>query len=169
MKFLIIFVLFISSSHAGEIYDHKNIVVYQELKKHEKITFLDHKKKELNLDDYRGKLILLNFWASWCAPCKEEMPSLDSLQVNKQLLNLKIFPINIGQEDLEKASEFFKDLEINNLDLFFGSPITISKKFGLRGIPTSILLNKNGLEFARIIGSTDFKNKNFIEWLSNYN
>ena len=169
MKFLIIFVLFISSSHAGEIYDHKNIVVYQELKKHEKITFLDHKKKELNLDDYRGKLILLNFWASWCAPCKEEMPSLDSLQVNKQLLNLKIFPINIGQDSLEKASNFLNGLGVKNLDLYFDSKTNLAKKFKLRGIPTSILLNKDGHEFARIVGSIDFNDENFIRWLKSYN
>tara|TARA_B100000242_G_C43012778_1_gene470886 strand:+ start:572 stop:1081 length:510 start_codon:yes stop_codon:yes gene_type:complete len=169
MKFLIIFVLFISSSHAGEIYDHKNIVVYQELKKHEKITFLDHKKKELNLDDYRGKLILLNFWASWCAPCKEEMPSLDSLQVNKQLLNLKIFPINIGQDSLEKASNFLNGLGVKNLDLYFDSKTNLAKKFELRGIPTSILLNKDGHEFARIVGSIDFNDENFIRWLKSYN
>ena len=169
MKFLIIFVLFISSSHAGEIYDHKNIVVYQELKKHEKITFLDHKKKELNLDDYRGKLILLNFWASWCAPCKEEMPSLDSLQVNKQLLNLKIFPINIGLDILEKASNFLNGLGVKNLDLYFDSKTNLAKKFELRGIPTSILLNKDGHEFARIVGSIDFNDENFIRWLKSYN
>ena len=169
MKFLIIFVLFISSSHAGEIYDHKNIVVYQELKKHEKITFLDHKKKELDLDDYRGKLILLNFWASWCAPCKEEMPSLDSLQVNKQLLNLKIFPINIGQDSLEKASNFLNGLGVKNLDLYFDSKTNLAKKFELRGIPTSILLNKDGHEFARIVGSIDFNDENFIRWLKSYN
>ena len=169
MKFLIIFVLFISSSHASEFYDHKNIVVYQELKKHEKITFLDHKKKELNLDDYRGKLILLNFWASWCAPCKEEMPSLDSLQVNKQLLNLKIFPINIGQDSLEKASNFLNGLGVKNLDLYFDSKTNLAKKFELRGIPTSILLNKDGHEFARIVGSIDFNDENFIRWLKSYN
>ena len=169
MKFLIIFVLFISSSHAGEIYDHKNIVVYQELKKHEKITFLDHKKKELDLDDYLGKLILLNFWASWCAPCKEEMPSLDSLQVNKQLLNLKIFPINIGQDSLEKASNFLNGLGVKNLDLYFDSKTNLAKKFELRGIPTSILLNKDGHEFARIVGSIDFNDENFIRWLKSYN
>ena len=97
------------------------------------------------------------------------MPSLDLLQVNKNLNNLKIFPINVGQENTEKASKFFEDLEIKNLKLYFDLPITLAKKFRLRGIPTSILINKEGLEFARIIGSIDFKDKKFIEWLTNYN
>ena len=97
------------------------------------------------------------------------MPSLDLLQVNKNLNNLKIFPINVGQENIEKTSKFFEDLEIKNLKLYYDSPITLAKKFALRGIPTSILINKEGLEFARIIGSIDFQDKKFIEWLTNYN
>ena len=60
-------------------------------------------------------------------------------------------------------------LNIKNLDLYFDSPITLAKKFGLRGIPTSILFNKDGLEFARIIGSIDFNDQKFIDWLANYN
>ena len=97
------------------------------------------------------------------------MPSLDLLQSNENLDNLKIFPINIGQDDLTKASKFFEDLKIENLELYFDSSITLAKTFALRGIPTSILINKNGLEFARIIGSIDFEDEKFIKWLSNYN
>ena len=111
----------------------------------------------------------MNFWATWCAPCKEEMPSLDLLQVNPNLNNLKIFPINVGQDNLENSLKFFKDLNIKNLDVYFDSPITLAKKFGLRGIPTSIIFNKEGLEFARIIGSIDFEDEKFIRWLSKYN
>ena len=128
-----------------------------------------HKNKTINLSNYRGNLVLLNFWATWCAPCKEEMPSLDSLKINENLDNLIIFPINIGQDNVDKASSFFKDMDIKNLKLYFDSPITLAKKFGLRGIPTTILFNKDGLEFARIIGSIDFQEEEFIKWLSNYN
>ena len=169
MRFLIIFIFLISSSFASEVNDIKNLVINKELKKYDGLTFIDAKNRQFNLSDYQGKLILLNFWATWCAPCKKEMPSLDLLQINKNLKNLKIFPINVGQENTEKASKFFEDLEIKNLELYFDSPITLAKKFGLRGIPTSILINKEGLEFARIIGSIDFKDKKFIEWLTNYN
>ena len=169
MRFLIIFIFLISSSFASEVNDIKNLVINKELKKYDGLTFIDAKNRQFNLSDYQGKLILLNFWATWCAPCKKEMPSLDLLQINKNLKNLKIFPINVGQENTEKASKFFEDLEIKNLKLYFDSPITLAKKFGLRGIPTSILINKEGLEFARIIGSIDFKDTKFIEWLTNYN
>ena len=169
MRFLIIFIFLISNSFASEDIDIKNLIINQDLKKYDRLTFLNDKNKLLDINEYKGHLILLNFWATWCAPCKEEMPSLDILQTKEELDNLKLFPINIGKDDLEKSLKFFEDLKIKNLKLYFDSPTTLAKKFGLRGIPTSILINKDGLEFARIIGSIDFENEKFIDWLSNYN
>ena len=169
MRFLIIFIFLLSNSLAEEATDIKNLVINKEFKKYDSITFQDTKNDELNIKDFKGNLILLNFWATWCEPCKEEMPSLDLLQTNNKLNNLKIFPINVGQDNIKKSLKFFEDLGIENLQIYFDSPITLAKKFGLRGIPTSILLNKKGEEFARIIGSTDFNDKKFIEWLSGYN
>ena len=168
MRFLIIFMFLYSYSFAGEIYEHKNVIINKELKKYKDLTFLDHKNKEYKIEDYRGNLILLNFWATWCAPCKEEMPSLELLLSKKKINNLKIFPINIGQENVEKASNFFKDIGVKNLGLYFDTQTNLPKKFQLRGIPTSILLNKDGEEFARIVGSIDFSDEKFIEWLKKY-
>ena len=139
------------------------------LKTYEEVIFKDKSQKNVDLANYKGKLIILNFWATWCLPCKEEMPSLDNLQKNINLNNLKIFPINISQESLPKAESFFKELNIKNLDIYFDSPITLAKKFSLRGIPTSILFNKEGKEFAKIIGPIDFNDKEFINWLEFYN
>ena len=169
MRFLIIFIFFIANSFADEKKNIKNLVINKQLKKYDTITFLNAKSKKIDLNDYKGNLILLNFWATWCAPCREEMPSLDSLQVQENFDNLKIFAINIGKEDEKKTSKFFEDLQIQNLKLYFDPPTTLAKKFKLRGIPTSILIDKEGLEFARIIGSTDFKDRKFIEWLKDYN
>ena len=169
MRFLIIFIFLITNSFANEAPDIKNLFINKDLKKYDELTFLDDKNNQLNLTDYKGNLILLNFWATWCAPCKEEMPSLDLLQTNDAFDNLKIFPINVGQDNLEKSYEFFKDLKIKNLNVYFDSPNTLAKKFGLRGVPTSILINKDGLEFARIVGSIDFEDEKFIQWLSKYN
>ena len=169
MRFLILFIFLLTNSMASENIDIKNLVINKESKRYGSLTFLDAKNNQLNLDDYRGNLILLNFWATWCAPCKKEMPSLDLLLSNKNLNNLKIFPINVGKDDIESASKFFDDLKIKNLTPYFDSPVTLAKKFRLRGIPTSILFNKNGEEFARIIGSIDFEDREFIKWLSNYN
>ena len=169
MRFLIILIFLMSNSFASDISDIKNLVINKDLKKYDSLTILDDQNNQLNLDDYKGNLILLNFWATWCAPCKEEMPSLDLLQEQKNLNNLKIFAINVGQDNLENSKIFFEDLKIKNLKIYFDSPITLAKKLGLRGIPTSILMNKDGLEFARIIGSINFNEKKFIDWLAKYN
>ena len=169
MRFLIIFIFLIANSYAEEVYDIKNLIINKELKKYENLSFLNDQNKQVILDDLKGNLILLNFWATWCAPCKEEMPSLDKLLTDKNLDNLKIFPINVGKDNLKKTSKFFEDLDIKNLKIYFDNPKTLAKTFQLRGVPTTILINKDGLEFARILGSIDFNNQNFIKWLSDYN
>ncbi len=169
MRILIILIFLLSNSFADETTDFKNLIIKKDQKKYEDLSFLDSDKKQVNLDDYRGKLVLLNFWASWCAPCKEEMPSLDSLQSNKNLNNLQIFPINVGQDNEKKAKDFFEELDIKTLNIYFDTTITLAKKFQLRGIPTTILINKDGYEFARVIGSIDFESQKFIKWLSKYN
>ena len=171
MKLLIIFIYLttINFSYAFEKPDLKNLVLTKNPKLYEDVIFMNIKQKNVNLDDFKGKLIILNFWATWCAPCKEEMPSLDGLQSNTKLNNLKIFPINIGQEDVSKSESFFKELNIQNLNIYFDAPITLAKKFSLRGVPTTILFNKEGKEFARIIGSIDFNDEEFINWLKLFN
>ena len=169
MRFLIIFIFFISNALASEIPNIKNIVVNKELKTYDNIEFLDAKEKVIRLSDYKGNLVMLNFWATWCAPCKEEMPSLDALKVNPNLNNLEIFPINIGKDNKKKSNIFFEDLNIKNLDIYFDNPVTLAKDLALRGVPTTILFNKEGKEFARIIGSIDFNEEEFLDWISSYN
>ena len=169
MRILIILIFLVSNSYANEAKEIKNLIINKELKKYDSITLIDDKGKLINMSEYKGNLILLNFWATWCAPCKEEMPSLDKLQIHKKMNNLRIFPVNVGRDNLEKSLNFYNELRIKNLKVFFDTDITLAKKFGLRGIPTSILLNKDGLEFARIIGSIDYEDIKFINWLSDYN
>jgi len=169
MRILILLIFLVSNSYANEAKEIKNLIINKELKKYDSITLIDDKGKLIDLNKYNGNLILLNFWATWCAPCKEEMPSLDKLQIHKKLNNLKIFPVNVGKDNLEKSLNFYNVLGIKNLKVYFDTDITLAKKFGLRGIPTSILLNKDGYEFARIIGSIDYEDIRFIDWLSNYN
>ena len=114
MRFLIILIFLISNSFAIEASDIKNLVINKDLKKYEDLTFLDDQNNQIDLNDYKGNLILLNFWATWCAPCKEEMPSLDLLQKQENLDKLKIFPINVGQDNLENSLKYFEDLKIKN-------------------------------------------------------
>ena len=171
MKLLTIFIYLITASFGftAEKPDIKNLILTNNLKIYEDVIFKDANQKDVDLVDYKGKLLILNFWATWCAPCKEEMPSLDNLQAIIGLNNLKIFPINISKENLSKSESFFSNLNIKNLNIYFDSPITLAKKFSLRGVPTTIIFDKKGKEFARIMGSLDFNNKEFINWLKSYN
>ena len=167
MRILILFTFLITNALGNELPDLKNLVVHKIPKIYDNVIFLDDADEEINIQNLDSKLIILNFWATWCEPCKEEMPSLNRLQANQKLKNLKIYPINIGKENLKKVKSFFTQLNINNLEPYFDNPSTLAKTFSLRGLPTTILLNSKGEEFARIIGSINFDDENFINWLKN--
>ena len=147
----------------------ENIIIHENPVKLEKIMFKSIDDLEVNLIKFDNKLVVLNFWATWCLPCREEMPYLDQLSVNKKLSNIKIFAVNVGRDDREKQKKFFSELNIKNLKIYFDSSGDLPRKFMLRGLPTTVFINKNGEEFARIIGSYKFDDKKFVKWLENYN
>tara|TARA_Y100000741_G_scaffold53781_1_gene36984 strand:- start:996 stop:1526 length:531 start_codon:yes stop_codon:yes gene_type:complete len=169
LNYLVFFLYLISSSvsYSIERPDVNNLIIHKEKKTVGNVQFFNSKKNKVSLDDYKQNLTIINFWATWCAPCKEEMPHLDKLVSKNKFKDIKIIPINIADESLEKSKEFFKELNISNLDIFNGSSLDLAKEFKLRGIPTTIFIDKEGYEFARIIGYIDFENKSFLNWLSN--
>ena len=170
LKFILIFVYLISSSSSYAIQrpNVKNLVIHKEPIKLEKINFINIKNEIVNLNKFQNSLIIINFWATWCAPCIEEMPSLNKLQANPAFNNLQIIPINVGRDNIEKSQNFYKKFKINNLEIYFDKDIQLAKKFSLRGLPTTVFINKNGEEFARIIGYVNFDDKNIIKWLKEY-
>ena len=170
LKFFILLLVFFIPNvvNSKELLDLKNLVIYEDQKKISEISFKNDEDKNVSLSEYENKLLILNFWATWCEPCKEEMPSLQNLQNNSNFKNLKILPINIGQEDKDSIKKFFSDMKINTFEIFYDSDVKLAKKFSLRGIPTSVLINKDGYEFAKIIGSIDFEDPKFVNWLLNY-
>ena len=108
MRFLILFIFLTTNVFASDVSEIKNIVIHKDPKVYDNVIFLDKNDKKINIKEFNGNLLLLNFWATWCGPCKEEMPSLDKLQVNQNLSNLKIFAINISQESKKKLIVFLK-------------------------------------------------------------
>ena len=170
LKYILIFIYLISSSSSYAIQQPnlKNLVVHKDPKKLEKINFININNETINLNKFKNSLVVINFWATWCAPCLEEMPSLDRLQANTTFNNLQIIPINVGKDNVEKSKNFYKKLKINNLDIYFDKDVELAKKFLLRGLPTTIFINKEGKEFARVIGFIDFDNKQIIKCLKNY-
>ena len=141
----------------------KNIIVSEQPVKYKDILFKDYDGNTINLRDQKGQIFFLNFWATWCLPCKEEMPYLDKLQ---NVNGIKIFPINIEKNSKFKTEIFFKSLEIKNLSIYFDIETNLVNLFRLRGLPTTIILNKDRKEIARVIGAVDFSDQRFIDWLS---
>ena len=170
LKFILIFIYLLSSSSSYAIQELniKNLVIHKDPIKLEKINFKNINNETINLKKFKNSLIIINFWATWCAPCIEEMPSLNRLQANSNFDNLQIIPINIGRDSIEKSINFYKNLKINNLEIYFGENVELAKKFLLRGLPTTIFINKKGEEFARVIGFVNFDDKKIIEWLQKH-
>ena len=169
-KFFIILLYLLSSSVSYAIQEPnlKNLFIHKNEKKLENINFKNINNELVSLNNFKNSLILINFWATWCAPCRDEMPSLDALQRNKRFKNLKVIPINVGRENLEKSIKFFNELKINNLEIYYDNDIQLAKQFLLRGLPTTIFINKKGNEFARVVGSIDFDDKQLVDWLINF-
>tara|TARA_Y100000816_G_C25829285_1_gene433745 strand:- start:171 stop:686 length:516 start_codon:yes stop_codon:yes gene_type:complete len=165
INYLIIFsILVINVAFSKEKPPFKNILVLDEPKIYKDIIFQDRDGNQINLNSINtDKIYILNFWATWCAPCKDEMPSLDKLQVKDDIF---IFPINMEEKNLKNTDKFYKDLNIKNLNVYFDNGLKLVKVFGLRGVPTTIILNNNKEMVARISGSIDFSDEKFINWLS---
>ena len=166
--FLFCFSIFSSIAQTNEDVPLNNMAINESPKPISSIIFEDLSGNEINLKHYTGKLIIINFWATWCTPCKKEMPSLDSLYQDNNFKNLQVFAVNMEQPNALKTKNFFLDLDIKKLEIFFDSNLNFVKEFKLRGMPTTVLINKKGEEFARIIGEVDFLDKKFLKWLSNY-
>ena len=171
LKFLILlfcFSIFSSISQTNEDLPLNNIAINEIPKPISPLIFEDFSGNEINLKSYQGKLVIINFWATWCQPCREEMPSLDNLYRNSSFKNLQVLAVNMEQPNVKKVEKFLSDLDIKKIDIYFDPNLNFVKEFKLRGVPTTILVNKEGQEFARIVGSIDFEEEKFIKWLSNY-
>ena len=163
---IIALISFQNIAHSSNNSSFKNLVILAEPKEYKEIIFKDINEKDLNLSDFESDIYILNFWATWCAPCKKEMPSLNELQNKK---NLKVIPINVEIGNKTKSEKFFNDLNINNLSIYFDNENNLANLFGLRGIPTTIIFDKNKNEVARILGEFNFNDEKFINWLENIN
>ena len=170
-KFLILifcFSIFSSIAQTNEDVPLNNIAINEIPKSISPIIFEDFLGNKISLEEYRGKLVIINFWATWCAPCKKEMPSLDKLYKNSDFKNLEVFAVNMEEPNKEKTKKFFENLKIQKLEIFFDYDLDFVKEFKLRGVPTTVLINKQGKEFARIIGEVNFEDRKFLKWLSKY-
>tara|TARA_B100000767_G_C19347134_1_gene362292 strand:+ start:24 stop:551 length:528 start_codon:yes stop_codon:yes gene_type:complete len=161
-----IIVFFISQYLYADNHFSENIVIHEKPQIIKELKFKDIDLQEVNLTNKKGNIMILNFWASWCAPCKREMPSLQKLA--QQFPKLKVYAINMEKPNKLRARDFYNAVGITSLDIYFDPDFNLVKQFKMRGLPTSILIDKNGKEFARVIGEIDFYSEEFIQLIKKY-
>lgn len=115
-------------------------------------TFSDSSGRRLTLEDFRGTFVLVNVWATWCPPCREEMASLNQLSALFANENIKIVPISIDASGLLVARSFYKRLGLNNLSIYVDPSKGVMDALRITGIPTTLLIGRNGREIARMVG-----------------
>ena len=120
-----------------------------------KMTFKLPGGTDMQLSDYKGKTILVNIWATWCAPCIAEMPMLDQLQAEKGSEKFEVVTISLDRT-AQEAESWFEKNDIKNLPLWHDSTYGVSGALDLPGVPTSIFYNVHGREIARISGEVDW-------------
>lgn len=109
---------------------------------------------EASLSDYKGKWMVLNFWATWCAPCRREMPSLDRLQA--AMPEIAVVPVATGRNDPERIDKFYAEAGVKSLPVLRDPKSQLARPMGVLGLPVTVIVNPEGQEVARLIGGAEW-------------
>ena len=116
------------------------------------VRFSDAKGHPLTLGDFRGRVVLLNLWATWCVPCRKEMPALDRLEGKLGGKGFTVLPLSIDHAGVPAVERFYHRFGLNRLGIYVDPSAQVSSALGIPGVPTSFLIDAKGREVARKIG-----------------
>ncbi|PIB23236.1 hypothetical protein BFP76_09480 [Amylibacter kogurei] len=145
--------------------DAVNFQLHDEPKPVTDIAFLDADESPIHLGEFIGKTIVLNFWATWCAPCVAEMPSLDKLQATLGSDEFKVITVAAGRNPLPMIEKFFERENLTNLPKYRDPKMTFASAMGVRGLPVTVIINPNGNEIARANGEAVWDSPEMITLL----
>jgi thiol-disulfide isomerase/thioredoxin len=120
------------------------------------IGFKDGSGKDLHLSDFKDRVVLLNFWATWCAPCRREMPDLESLQKKYGSKDFLVLALSQDRKGLDAVKAFYAEIGVSNLALYIDQKARTGRKLRVPGLPTTILLGRTGQEIGRLVGPADW-------------
>jgi thiol-disulfide isomerase/thioredoxin len=132
------------------------------------ISFLDGAQQPRTLADFRGRVVLLNLWATWCGPCVEEMPSLLKLQATLASDKFTVLALSQDRAGLPLVQKFYQEHHLSGLDMFADRSSSASHSLKLRGLPTSLLLDRDGRELGRLEGSADWSSPEALALIRYY-
>ena len=120
------------------------------------------------IKNYNGKVVLMNFWATWCAPCIEELPAIDKLKMIIDEDKFEVVAINLDSGDRSKAENLLKKLKIKNIELFFDTNNYLADFLDVSVIPTTIIFGKKAIEKGRIFGNINWTKREAVELINFY-
>jgi thiol-disulfide isomerase/thioredoxin len=129
-------------------------------------AFLLQDETQATLADFQGQYILLNFWATWCAPCRHEMPALDELQTRLGGDDFRVVTLATGRNPPQAIRRFFQEQSIENLTQYRDINQQIARDMGVFGLPITVLINPEGYEIARLRGDADWASDDAIAFIS---
>lgn len=129
------------------------------------IQFQDGAGRARSLTDFRGKVVLLNIWATWCAPCREEMPALDRLQAKLGGPGFEVVALSIDQQGPQVVRKFFDELGVNGLELYIDMSTQAGFRLASIGLPTTVIIDRKGREIGRRVGPVEWDAPKMVEEL----
>ena len=120
------------------------------------LTFVDRTGKKRALSEWKGKVVLLNVWATWCAPCRKEMPALDQLKSDLGGPAFDVLAISTDRGGPDKAAAFFDENKVTKLEVLNDNKAAFAQALRVIGMPTTLLIDKEGREIGRLIGPAEW-------------